>query len=424
MGIDKSFFLGKNLIQLLKQIQWVLLILVIVSLPFSVIPNSWLMIFLTLVSIIIITQGNNFKFLFKKKWKILLLTTPFIFTVISLLYSPNIERGLFSIEKELSFLIFPIIFWTLHPISTKKRTIILDIYIYTILAVALMCALNAIFLVQHNGSLIDDSKLLDREYYYFTYLHLSSIIGMNPIYLAMYVNFALFILMDFILIGRKRRRSILLFLFLSAFLLLLSSKINILFYLLFLPVTILTRINSNRIKLATLVSFLILIFFTIVFVKPVNDRILNINYFDYDITEGHIGFWNGANLRLAIWSASVSPIQESWILGYGVGAEHDVLQKEYQESGFKIGLITGYNAHNQWISYALRFGLIFSIVSLVATLIIPAIQGWRYDYVLFVFIALLFSNTLTEVVFSTQKGIVFFGFFFSLLIVKNVNAAD
>lgn len=394
--------------------QEALFFMIILSLPFSIRFNSLLIILLTINSF----AGSSMNRVKRSvKIPILLTTAPFIFSLISLSYSENIHNGVYILEKSLSLLAFPLIFILKPNFNNKTYEMILNFFIAIIVLVGLVCLINSARLIISNNSFIDQQKLSDREYYYFTYINLANGVNMNPIYLGMYVNLAIALVIERIYREGQKISLICIFIFLTVLLFLLSSKINIIVYFTILIILLLkTRIRFLIKYAAPILLLSILLLFS---VKPIRDRVVEIDYFSYDITKDHIGFWNGANLRLAIWQCALLPISENWIFGVGTGSEKDVLINSYKTNNFKIGLLTRYNTHNQFLEFSLRFGLIGAALCLVTNFLFPIVLGYKLDNRLFIFSIIVFMVSLTEVIFATQKGMVFYSLFINLFLNHN-----
>ena len=389
-----------------------LLFLIIISLPFSIKINSILIILLVINSLI---KDKEIIYQPLTNLPLLLVSSPFVLSLLALIYSDNLDQGIFILEKSLPLVAFPLVFSLssrLKPGIFEKITFLFPM---VIVIVAIICFTHSIWLIISNNSLIDQSKLSDREYYYFTYYHLAGAVHMNPIYLGMYTNFAISLVLERLL-KQKSKTLLVMFVFLTLFLFMLSSKINIIIYFILL----ITFIFHFRKKVRfvyrygfILATFSILIVF---FVKPIKDRVININYLNYDIERGHISFWNGANLRLAIWECAKAPILNNWLLGVGTGDEKKELMDSYAVKKFNIGLLTKYNTHNQMLQFCLRFGILAAIFVMITNFLIPIIVGYRWDYGLYIFSIIVFINSLTEVIFATQKGVVFYSLFVTLFL--------
>lgn len=393
--------------------------LIIISLPFSIKINS-ILIILLLINSIVGYEFRNIKIDLKKYLPIVLLSTPFFLSAIALTYSDNIDRGLFTLEKSLSFLAFPIAFILAPQLSKCSINSLKILFISILILVALICLGSSIFKIIINESLFDKSKLLDRKYYYFTYLELSDAVNMTPIYLGIYMNFAVALTLQKML---KYKNKLLIFalIFLSIFLLLLSSKINIIIYVFIILISL---INFIKFKKFRFVKFMFILLAALavasILIKPIRERIISIDYFTYNINQGHIGYWNSANLRLAIWKSAIKPIRENWIFGVGTGSEKQALMESYRENNFKIGIITQYNTHNQFLAYCLRFGIFATILVTITNFIIPLWKGYKFNHALFLLLIIIILAATIEEIFSTQKGIVFYSFF-TCLFISNLN---
>lgn len=115
--------------------------------------------------------------------------------------------------------------------------------------------------------------------------------------------------------------------------------------------------------------------------------------------------------RVFIWRGALEGIKESPWFGGGTGAAQDVLNKGYQKIGYTEGIEQEFDAHNQYLQFIARNG----VVELVVFLAILVYSFWRslkvqnYTYLMFnILVALVM---LTESFLSVQKGIVFFYFF-------------
>ncbi len=410
-----------NSLKIIKDLTFLLFILFVISLPFGSGLNSIIiiLIFLALIYGVIIKKIRGSRIIMGTK-NLFVLSIPFIFSLIALSYSSDFQSGIFSLQKNLSFVVFPLIFIFNPSISDNKYYKILNVFVWLIFIISIICFSNSVRLIIEHGGIIDQAKLLDREYYFYTNTYLSSIIGMNPIYLSMYVNLALFIQVYFFLKEPPSKVKLTVFFSLVVFLFLLSSLINVFIFVALLAYIlihhgVLKRLSKRQVLYISSI-FLIASF---ILAKPILNRIQNSNYLQYEIDQGHIGYWNGVTLRMAIWESSLEKILDNWIIGYGTGSEQKALNEAYTSKNFKIGLLLSYNPHNQWLAYCLRFGVIMTILVSFLLLYVPFKMGFRKNYLFFLFLGIIFLNSMTEVIFSTQKGIVFFSFFYSFFLSKN-----
>jgi O-antigen ligase len=117
--------------------------------------------------------------------------------------------------------------------------------------------------------------------------------------------------------------------------------------------------------------------------------------------------------RLLIWQGAWEGIKQSPVLGAGTGDAQELLNEGYAKIGYEEGVLNEFNAHNQYLQFMARNGLLELIVFL-------AILGYCFwhsakesNYTFLMFNILVAFVMITESFLSVQKGIVFF-YFFSL----------
>ncbi|MGO3154564.1 MAG: O-antigen ligase family protein, partial [Mesonia sp.] len=118
--------------------------------------------------------------------------------------------------------------------------------------------------------------------------------------------------------------------------------------------------------------------------------------------------------RWSRWQVAVDLIKEKSILGYGGGTENEVLLEEYQRRDMKSSVENEYNAHNQFLGFWLRFGVIGTLLMLVY-FFRNAITAFRYQNLLFLsFLTILFWSLMVENVLDRNMGINFVALFGTL----------
>lgn len=336
----------------------------------------------------------------------------YLIIIVSAFLSNNQTSAISNVERRLVFLVFPILFSS-GVTFTQTKKIVLSFCLGTFAAMV-YCIGIAIYKSTIVGN-------FDALFYH----HLSSSLGLNAIYLSVYVVFSIFAMLcyfnDFEAITQKWL--VVIILFLSASLLLLSSKNLLIVLVLGVGFLFIKKFKTNKKYLLLLPVFLLLISQ----IKPVKERFLtemNANMgivkqdsFRYDTP------FTGLTLRLVIWKNSIEILNENnaWLFGVGIGNFQDLLNQKYVQKGMYTGNpalgdtgYLGYNPHNQWVETLLALGIVGVIVLF---LIMSCL--WHYFYkqqhmlallLLFIFL----SVSLTESVISANKGIVFFTFFIAL----------
>lgn len=405
-----------KLYSLLQKIHSFALLVVVCTLPFNfpdINFNGIAIGALSLTSIALVVHNKqNLKF---RSDKILLLFLLFFVTIaVGILYSSNQHEANFDLEKKLSLFIFPVILFFSPPLSIKQIQMVLTGFVFSCLAFCIAALFISFLNYRSNGS-------ADSFYYH----ELSKNIGMHAGYLAMYLCFALaIILFEFPSIIRKGVSfwQILFVSLCGVFVLLLSSRLQIgIMLLIFLSFIIYHfGLYKNWTKAVLYIGLICVLFFAIVIAFPKNRERFKeaINYNnEYALNKK----WGEGQMRVLIWSSSFQIIKENLLFGVGTGDVQDRLDETYKKNDY-VSLTywenTRFNAHNQFLEIAIGSGLIG--LALFLTLIFNITQAAlkNKNMLLLSFLAVFILSALTESVLERQNGVVFFSFFSSFLIFK------
>lgn len=119
-----------------------------------------------------------------------------------------------------------------------------------------------------------------------------------------------------------------------------------------------------------------------------------------------------SDARFTLWQSAAEAISEAPWTGYGRGQIPETLAMyipEQSDIRFRR-----YNAHNQYLEFALGYGLTVLLLFLL-TLFVPALRR-DSSYIVF---AIYFSIAMmVETYFTRQSGVVLFAFWYALLIMK------
>jgi O-antigen ligase len=382
-----------------------LLVVTAFIIPLKLFPG----LFIALLCVFfILSLERSYKSFFndKRLWLVLLF---FIFHVISLLYTQNMSEGLSSIEVKLSFLIFPIILVFGKPSSQNLLNVVRS-YIGGCLAASLGLLLFAFYRYSSGN----DSSV----FYYNTFAFY-----MHPSYLAMYLNFALFLVLHYLieseLSGPKEKMvaGFAFFIF-SVTVFLCSSKMG----LITLGIIIIYFFSSLLFRSKNLIRSLIILAVSIILLVA----------FLFYVPEPLSRFgtlsqvWKGAQLdktssesslvRHFVWQSSREIISENFFLGVGPGDVNDELINNYQKNGFTGALSKHLNAHNQYYQTWMGLGILGLLALLVQFfLLIKSAVNQRY-VLPGAFAVLVGLNFLAESMLQTEAGAVFCAFFLSLFL--------
>ena len=120
-------------------------------------------------------------------------------------------------------------------------------------------------------------------------------------------------------------------------------------------------------------------------------------------------------VRMLIWKAANQVICEHPIFGAGTGDAKDVLMKEYEKRGMTGAYEHQLNAHNEFYQTFVSIGLI-GFTALCLQLFLPlyfSIKNKTLIYTVFILIVVL--NFLPESMLESEGGVIFYAFFNCLL---------
>ena len=111
-------------------------------------------------------------------------------------------------------------------------------------------------------------------------------------------------------------------------------------------------------------------------IKPLNKK----EYVNYSYTEP----------RIERWRCAFDLIKKSPLIGYGTGDEVTMLKTEYSKKGLFISYLENFNAHNQYISYLIKCGIIGFVLFLFSFFyfLYLAIKDKNFIYLSFLIILL------------------------------------
>ena len=180
----------------------------------------------------------------------------------------------------------------------------------------------------------------------------------------------------------------------------LRSQIAMLSFVILLMIYFIIRQK----KRAWLVTFIL---FTIVFLTYLLDSHRITTFFDR----------YGKNVstalddRAKLWSGVMEAIKMAPVVGAGTGAEQSLINKGYEKVGYTEGIENSYNAHNQYLQFWVRNGLL-ELACFLVLLVFLFVQALKLRSLTFLIFLMMVSMIMfTESFLNVQKGIVFFYFF-------------
>lgn len=335
--------------------------------------------------------------------------------VIWVIFSEDSVTSFSEVIKRYPLLLLPVGFLIIDNKKSKKNLqFVLSVFLAACLVASLVCYGNAAFNIISNQTIYYPG--LDRQSYYFSYYGLVHILNIDPIYLSMYYNLALVIVIHTSVI-RKLWLRIAIESYLALFVVMIASKIGVITLIVLLFTFIIMRFRKVWVSLM-ISAFLVLSFgFAIYKLSFLRERFIVSTQFDFSEPNGEV--WNSVTLRLAIWTCAIDAIKKRPLMGYGTGDGQSALEREYAERNFVWGLaykqyaVSRYNAHNEFFAVALELGVL-GLILLSSMIVWPLVSFLKGRYFLALgFIIIVLLSFCIESVLYRHKGIFFFSYFYS-----------
>jgi O-antigen ligase len=398
-------------------VSFVLLALILITLPFFIQLTSGLILLLAGVWLSSGQWHKKFKRLVSEP-TIYMPLLLFAVLILSYFLSDDKKTAGFELEKKLSLLAFPLIFTGLPFLNRRIKHVLLSLFVYSCFLAALICLIFAV----GNYSFLGSAA--------FFYHQLSSPLHFHAVYFSAYISFCcILVYLSFKAHYQStgfagRLAHVILFFFFLLFLILLSSKSILaatLFIIIILSIRDVFVSKANKQFVAVFLTGLLLSVILVSRIGQVRERFNEILREDYNeiITATdyrHIAF-TGGTIRLAIWKTVVEILNEdkSWVLGEGIGDAQNKLTEHYtkkniypgdEQLGFQ-GFIH-YNAHNQYFEWLIGTGIagLSGFLLWIAVLFYKAIKKRQIEVLGFLLLFMFFF--LTESALSAHKGIVIF----------------
>lgn len=337
----------------------------------------------------------------------------YVFYLIGMVYSRNMDYGLFDLQVKFSLILFPLIFATVDR-DFPFQKLMTDVY------KAFIAGCVAGTLILFGIALYDYIRSQDPAVFFYT--HFSRFI--NPSYLSMYLNLAVSILAYYLirnehpLTNKIRILLVVLVFYFSLVTFLLNSKAGI-FSLLFLSLLIILYflIVHRQLWKGILLLFLAVISFyaLFTFLPTTADRFKKTQSVLSEQKQSSTKKMESNSERLDVWKAGIEVIRKHPVFGVGTGDVKDALLSEYQKENKLFVYNMRLNAHNQYLQTYIALGILGALL-LIFLLVLP---GWmairRIHFIYFSFLAVFAFNILVESMLEVQAGVVYYAFFNALL---------
>ena len=349
-------------------------------------------------------KKNNFKEVLKSK-NLFLFSCFYLLCIVAILWSCDFNNGLHTLERRISLLLFPLIFFSFNgKIDLDK------IFTYLLFATAI-AFLFSFFLAYYNYYLTGD-KWTPFRYFNFT----KNSIGMHPGYLSIYMIICLIYSLEKVVLETilKKRKWILITFFFFFAILYIGAKSSFFILNFIIIFYIIKYANNKKTTFFYLLSYILILAVT--------------SYFFYFYSYGFrtriffliSGKYSNIQERIDIYQSIFTFLERNPLrsfIGHGTGCLRPKLLEIYHEFGLQNHYAKNLDAHNIFFKSFAEQGLL----GLIATF--SLFQGLNLKFLKINFKYFLFSMTffifgLIEHFLDTQHGIVFFTMF-NVLFYKN-----
>jgi len=338
----------------------------------------------------------------------------FLIHVIGLLWSVNLDFGMFDVQVKLSFLLLPFIFYFSETLVNDDFERVLSGYVIGCAVGVFLGVIQAFYAYysDNTGFLKLYSESLTPS------LHIG--------YFAMYMNFAIIILIYRLyfrsesLFTYQNLLRVFLILFFSGAVFLSTSRNGLIGLLLALTLIVIYSVIRYR-KWMSIISIAVIAWVIMSsLLKDYKSSALKFHGFEEvaaAVKKGKASqkvYKTSTSIRILVWSFSLNLIKSNPIIGVGTGDIKDELIKLYKKEGYPILVKRQYNSHNQYLQTAAALG-IPTLIVLLLMFISPLLVRWRRLHFLAVFLSIIVGVAcLTESVLEVQAGVIFYTFFASL----------
>lgn len=397
---------------LTNKISYFHLMLLMASLPFDMFYSHVILISYGVHTLIHLHKNNIKPFL---NLRMLALQSVFIITVLAAIYSTDVKGALNEVGRRAVILVIPILF-CLNPFDLKKYSNNLLLFF------ALVCTATMLYLYADALATIRHFKLPYAMLFsgYFANHNFSEPIGMHATFFSMQVGLTLVFLLWLLLkekVFYKRLFYLACALILTGGLVQLSSKS--VFVALFLAINIavpyflLQGVKRRRyIIIATCLS--VLMISGILSSTAFRERYVTELAKDLSPEKAS----ESLDSRLARWNVAIKLIEKKPVMGYGTGTELALLHDNFFTNHLYNSFLNNLNAHNQYLSFLLKSGVIGLVVYLGMLAFGFNASFQQKDLLLFTFMLIIACVSFSENLLDVDKGIFYYAFFYSFLVFR------
>jgi len=345
----------------------------------------------------------------------------FLLHAISYFYSIDKYQSSMDIERKLCFLGLPLVIGCGPEITLKKLENILFAFVIGLTLSISICFYNAIHIWSQTGA--------TKQFFYHALVHG---FDANAVYFSFYTITSIAILLLYTWESPPLRSIWLRYFLLSIqiiFLILLSSKMLILFFAFILFPLFLIKTKKKQLIITRLFGFIAAIglFLIIAYTNnPIHTRFQDILKNDENkawmSSDPNGKHFNSLSLRLFLWKTALANIEENnlWWKGCGNG-DVEIYQKRKLEQ-YYAGKnpdwqtpLWQFNLHNEYMQVLMMLGIPgLSVFLLMIFLPLFFVRKVKHCIVFFIFFLVSAMFMLQESAFQTQAAFLFYSFFLNI----------
>lgn len=356
---------------------------------------------------------------FKRAWcrENLVLISIWLLGLITLMYSPDKAEGINILTRQLAIVVFPLAL-SLNGIDVSKYAVsLMKWFAFTCVAVIIYLYADALVTIQY-------FKLPFSTLFSLVFMNhnFSLPLELHATYISMYVAFSIVVFACLLVNGASKRLKwlyVICIAILFGGLLQLSSRAVLISLLIVFDIAFplfLFRGRKRIWMMALAVTVTCCLLFAISNVQSFNNR-----YFTElktDLSQKPM-LVEIAEPRAARWNSILNLVKRSPVIGYGTGAEKNMLQEMYFREKFYTSYIHQFNTHSEYLSVLLKMGGI-GLTLFLYILYYGFASAWRSRNVFFsAFMIIIAVVCISENVLDLNKGIFFYSFFFSIFLLKD-----
>ena len=383
----------------------------LVSLPFDRLYSELILISLLLHTLIFFSKAQ----LRLLNLDTLLLSSAFIVTLLSLPYAIYFNRGLDVAGKQLAILLFPVVLTLtrLHLAAYRNRLL---------LGFTIGCTLTVLYLYADAFHIILFNHLPVKKLFSAAFVNhnFSLPIAMHATYLSMLLAMAIVWMLLQLLTGTQNKNPgwlLCCLLICFAGVIQLGSKAVLLALIIIIcagfPLWVVQKEKRKNFLLVVLPAIAMLMIM-LLYVDAFRNRYLQTLERDLQ-TRQQFEMQNG---RLERWKAAAELVKKTPLLGTGSGSEIPLLRNLYYEKKMYAAYLNSLNAHNQFLSFLINNGIAGLAIYLAALFWGCKSALREKDNLLLSFLILILSVSFAEDLLDVNKGIFFYSFFFSFLLLS------